>query len=101
MDQLSPVSPETPKAAEPATPKPARPPRRISARPPTPKPASKVKVTICLSPEALTRLVVHAHMQGIDRSELVESFITERCRRFVIQDRGRDTVGDRQTGAAA
>ena len=50
--------------------------------------ASKVKATIHLSVEASQRLTVHAAMLGMDRSELVESLISQHLRRFVVSDRG-------------
>ena len=50
--------------------------------------ASKVKATIHLSVESSQRLTVHAAMLGMDRSELVESLISQHLRRFVVSDRG-------------
>lgn len=50
--------------------------------------AAKVKATIHLSVESSQRLTVHAAMLGMDRSELIESLISQHLRRFVVSDRG-------------
>jgi hypothetical protein len=62
--------------------------RRQSAKAAARPAASKVKATIHLSLEASQRLTVHAAMMGMDRSELVESLISQHLRRFVVSDRG-------------
>jgi hypothetical protein len=58
----------------------------------------KVKATIHLSVEASQRLTVHAAMMGMDRSELVEKFINDHLRRYVVSDRG--GPGDAACGEA-
>ena len=65
-----------------------KPRQRQAAKAPARQGSGKVKTTIHLSSEADQRLSIHATMTGMDRSELVESLISQHLRRFVVSDRG-------------
>lgn len=71
----------------PSTRKPRRQVAKSTARPVEPK----VKTAVLLSPEAMRRLGVTALMTGKTHSDLIEELIQTNMRRFVIQDRGRDS----------
>jgi hypothetical protein len=73
--------------------------RKRSAAKTASRPAAlKVKATIHLSLENSQRLTVHAAMLGMDRSELVESLISQHLRRFVVSDRGGAESGNAGMG---
>ena len=72
----------------------ARPSRRPTVKASSRKAVNKAKCTLILSGDSSQRLTVHAAMLGLDRSELVDQLIQTHLRRFVIQDRGRETPED-------
>lgn len=66
--------------------------KRVAAKAATGQAAAKVKATIHLSGDADKRLSVHATMMEMDRSELVEKLINDHLRRYVVSDRGGESI---------
>jgi hypothetical protein len=71
--------------------------RRQGKKSSAPKVEPKVKTAISLSPDSFRRLGIAAVMSGRSQSELVESWIAENCKRWVVSDRLHPN--DRRTGA--
>jgi hypothetical protein len=69
-----------------------KPRRRVAGKTASEQSAKKVKSTIHLSREADQRLDIHCTMMGYDRSGLVEKLINDHLRRYVVSDRGGETV---------
>lgn len=62
--------------------------RRRTVRVDPPQPVSRRKRTLVLSDQAWERLIIHAGRSRVDKSAIVEGWIHERLKRYVIQDRG-------------
>lgn len=67
--------------------KPRRQAAKSTARPVEPK----VKTAIVISADSMKRLGIQAVMTGKTQSELIEELIQANMRRFVVQDRFRDS----------
>lgn len=67
--------------------KPRRQVAKSTARPAEPK----VKTAIVISADSMKRLGIQAVMTGKTQSELIEELIQANMRRFVVQDRFRDS----------
>lgn len=77
-----------------------RKPRNIKAS--KPQTTSKKPTTIHLSIDSLHRLGVHATMEDMDKSSVVEDLIQTYLKKWVTQNRGGcDTGEDRQSETAA
>ena len=63
--------------------------RRPSAKTAERKPVERVKATLILSLEASRSLSIHATMENLDRSALIESLILEHLRTYVVSNRSR------------
>lgn len=66
--------------------------RRVRIRPDSPRSAgpAKQRCSLRLTRDSIERLHVHAIKAGVNPSELVDSLIQDHCRRWVVQDRGRE-----------
>ena len=51
----------------------------------------RIRLTMRLTPEALRRLGVTCAMERVRPGDLLEALILERSRRWVVQDRARET----------
>ena len=60
--------------------------------------ATKTRLTLRISIEAATRLAVTVAMERIKPGDLVEQLILERSRRWVVQDRQRES-GETESAA--
>lgn len=69
----------------------ARKPRRQVAKSTARQVEPKVKTAIVISADSMKRLGIQAVMTGQTQSQLIEQLIQENMRRFVVQDRFRDS----------
>lgn len=76
----------------------ARQPKRKAANASTRKAAEREKCTLLLNADTSIKLSVAAHMQGVDRSTLVNQLLAEALRHVVISIRGQST-GSANEGA--
>lgn len=68
--------------------------RRQVRKPTTSEVEQKIKTAVHLSPRAFRQLGIASVMANCTQSELVEAWILEKCRRYVVSDRGQ--CDDRQ-----
>lgn len=80
--------------------KPRRRGSRRSSASKTERPLEKVKIGLCLSADAAKRLAVHAAMEGLDRSEIVETLINEYLRKYRVQTIGPDLADPANSGGS-
>jgi hypothetical protein len=62
--------------------------RRQVRKQPSPVAEQKVKTAICLSSRAYRQLGIASVMESKTQSDLIEQWISDHCRRYVVHDRG-------------
>jgi hypothetical protein len=62
--------------------------RRQVRKPTNPELDQKIKTAVHLSPRAFRQLGIASVMEGRTQSDLVERWILENCKRYVVSDRG-------------